>query len=150
MNNFIFKKEFDNIRGENIYLKIINKNTGNKNELPYYYYDIYLKDINVKIGKISIRIGNNYHSYYNGNVGYEINEEYRGNNYAIEAVSLVIQVARSHGMNYLNLTCEESNIASYKSIEKLGATLIEIIIPPKDYIFYYEGIKPHKIYHLDI
>lgn len=145
-----FNKNFDVIVSKNIYLKIIDKNLGNKNEIPYYYYDIYLTNTTTQIGKISIRIGHNYHSYFNGNIGYEINENFRGNSFASEAVRLVLKIAKYHQMNYLILTCEESNVASYKSIEKLGAKLVEVITPPKDYIFYYEGIDPYRIYRLNI
>lgn len=145
-----FNKNFDVIVSENIYLKIIDKNLGNKNEIPYYYYDIYLTNTTTQIGKISMRIGHNYHSYFNGNIGYEINENFRGNSFASEAVRLVLKIAKHHQMNYLILTCEESNVASYKSIEKLAAKLVEVITPPKDYVFYYEGIEPHRIYRLNI
>ena len=40
--------------------------------------------------------------------------------------------------------------ASYKTIEKLGANLIEEVLPPKDYIFYWDGIKAQRIYELKI
>ncbi len=145
-----FNDKFNNIIGNRIHLSVIDKNQGNQDELPYYYYDIYLLNTTTQVGKISIRIGHNYHSYFNGNVGYEINEEYRGNYYALEAVKLIIDVARYHCMNHIILTCGETNIASYKSIEKLGAKLIEIVLPPKEYIFYYDGIKSHRIYRLEI
>jgi len=145
-----FSNDFNTIFGENIMLKIIDKNQGNKEELPYYYYDIYLADGVTQIGKISIRIGHNYHSYFNGNVGYEIDKEFRGNNFAYEATKIVVDVAKHHQITYLILTCEESNIASYKSIEKLGAKLIETKIPPKDYIFYNKQMKAHRIYRLSI
>lgn len=141
-----FSNDFDLISNDNIYLKIIEKNIGNINELPYYYYDIYLTKTNIKVGKISIRIGHNYHSYFNGNIGYEINEEYRGNKYASKAVQLIIIVAKHHKMNYLILTCDESNIASYKSIESLSSKLLEVIKPPLDYIFYYDEMEKQRIY----
>ena len=145
-----FSNDFDIISGAKINLKIIVKNQGNIDELPYYYYDIYLADGNIQIGKISIRIGHNYHSYFNGNIGYEINKEFRGNNFAFQAMSLIINVAKHHQMTYLILTCEEMNIPSYKSIEKLGAELIEIKLPPKDYIFYSSQMEAHRIYRLSI
>ncbi len=145
-----FNNTFDTIIGNQIHLNIIDKNQGNKNELPYYYYDIYLLNTTTQIGKISIRIGHNYHSYFYGNVGYEINEEYRRNNYALEAVKLIINVAKHHHMDHLILTCAEDNIASYKNFEKLDAQLIEVVIPPKNYIFYYDKIEPQRIYWLDI
>ena len=64
-----FSDKFDLIQNENISLKITEKVIGSAEELPYYYYDIYLKSEAKQIGKISIRIGHNKHSYYNGNIG---------------------------------------------------------------------------------
>lgn len=145
-----FNNEFDTIIGKRISLNITDKNQGSQDELPFYYYDIYLLNTTTQVGKISIRIGHNYHSYFNGNVGYEINEEFRGNHYALESVKLIIDVAKYHHMKHLILSCAEDNVASYKTIEKLDAQLIEVVIPPKEYIFYYEGIEPHRIYRMDI
>ncbi len=65
---------------DEVTLKILEKNPGDEIMLPFYYYNIWVD--NIIVGKISIRIGSNYHSYYNGNIGYGIEEEYRGNGYA--------------------------------------------------------------------
>ena len=146
MSNFEFLNDFDILSDNEITLKISQKYQGDNELLPFYYYDICVNSI--VVGKISIRIGKNYHSYYNGHIGYEIDKEYRGNNYAYKACKLVLQVAKAHGMGELVLTCDESNIASYKTIEKLGAELIEIIKPPKDYFAYRENMEKQRIYKL--
>ncbi len=146
MGEFEFFSNFDAISDGEINLRISQKYQGDDELLPFYYYDICVGDI--AVGKISVRIGNNYHSYYNGNIGYEIDKEYRGNNYAYNACKLVLQVAKAHGMNELILTCDESNIASYKTIEKLGADLIEIVKPPEDYFAYREDMEKQRIYKL--
>ena len=146
MTKFEFINEFDIITDNEIILKISEKYQGDDELLPFYYYDIYIDE--TVVGKISIRIGNNYHSYYNGHIGYEIDKEYRGSNYAYKACKLVLQVAKAHGMSELILTCDESNIASYKTIEKLGAELIEIVKPPKDYFAYRENMEKQRIYKL--
>ena len=146
MGEFEFFSNFDAISDGEINLRISQKYQGDDELLPFYYYDICVGDI--VVGKISVRIGNNYHSYYNGNIGYEIDKEYRGNNYAYKACKFVLQVAKAHGMNELILTCDESNIASYKTIEKLGADLIEIVKPPEDYFAYREDMEKQRIYKL--
>lgn len=148
MNKFEFMNSFDILSNDEVTLKICQKYPGDDELLPFYYYDIIIGDSIV--GKISIRIGSNYHSYYNGNIGYEIGKEYRGNNYSYKACKLVFQVAKAHGMNELILTCDESNIASCKTIEKLGAELLEIVKPPKDYFAYRENIEKQRIYKLHI
>lgn len=145
-----FKKELFYIKGEILDLRLIDTFEGNENELPFYWYEIILKSINKAIGKISIRIGHNYHSYYNGNIGYEIDKEFRGNNYAYLACQMILEVAKEHKMNKLYLTCNYDNIASCKTIEKLGGKLIEEVLPPITYIYFHENIKPQKIYGLNI
>ncbi len=146
LKTYKYNHRYDLICGNPLTLKLITFNKGNDVEIPYYWYDIIENKTNRTIGKISIRLGHNYHSYFNGNIGYEIDEKYRGNDYAYIASKMVIDIAREYGMKEINLTCEKDNIASYKTIEKLGAELIEIVVPPKDYFGYYDGIVEHRIY----
>lgn len=148
MSKLEFFNDFDILSDNEITLKISQKYQGDNELLPFYYYDIYVDE--TVVGKISIRIGNNYHSYYNGHIGYEIDKEYRGSNYAYKASKLVLQVAKAHNMTELILTCDESNNASYKTIEKLGAELIEIVKPPKDYFAYREDMEKQRIYKLSL
>lgn len=146
----LFNKDLYYIDGENIELRLINTYEGGDGALPFYWWDIILKPSNVAVGKISFRIGHNYHSYYDGNIGYEVDEEYRGHHYSLLACQLVLKAAQYHKMDKIYLTCDYDNIASYKTIEKLGAKLIEEVLPPKDYIYYREDIKVHRIYELSI
>lgn len=148
MSKFEFLNRFDIISDSEITLRISQKYPGDDELLPFYYFDVFVGDI--AVGKISIRIGSNYHSYYNGHIGYEIDKEYQGNNYSYKACKLVLQVAKAHGMDELILTCDESNIASYKTIEKLGAELIETVKPPKDYFAYHENMENQRIYKLQL
>lgn len=145
---FRFFYDFDFLTDGEIDLKISGKYLGDEEMLPFYYYDIFLKDR--FIGRISVRIGSNFHSYYNGNIGYEIEENFRGKNYALKACKLVLPIAKAHGMNELLLTCDENNIPSYKTIEKLGGELLEIVKPPKNYFAYRENMKKQRIYKLYI
>lgn len=148
MTIFSFSDNFDYLTDGEIELKISGKYSGDEKLLPFYYYDIFYN--NRFIGRISMRIGSNFDSYYNGNIGYEIEENFRGNNFAFKACKLVLQIAKAHGMNEIILTCDENNIASYKTIEKLGGELIEIVKPPKTYFAYRENMKKQRIYRLYI
>jgi len=150
MSESLFNEQFFHIEGDSLTLCLIDTYSEAGGSLPFYWWDIILKSDNIAIGKISFRIGHNYHSYYNGNIGYEVDEAYRGNHYALAACQLVLQVARYHDMSKIYLTCNYDNMASSKTIEKLGATLIEEVQPPEDYIFYYDGIPKHKIYELSL
>lgn len=145
---FPFNPDFDVLGSGDMTLRITEKREAGRVELPFYYYDIYVD--NVAVGKISIRIGDNFHTYYNGHIGYEIDRPARGHGYACAACRLVLDVARFHGMSSLYITCEEDNIASYRTIEKLGARLLEICTVPREYFAWYEGIPRHRIYQLDL
>ena len=146
---FAFAHRFDVIPGENgMRLEVIEKYPGDEAMIPFYYYDIWVGDH--QVGKISIRIGDNYHSYYNGHVGYEVEEPYRGHRYSLSALKLVLPVARYHGMERIYITCDKSNVASRRIIELAGGLLVEIAPIPTDYFAWYEGIEDHCIYRLEL
>ena len=147
---FEFTDKFDTLENDELILKITQKYSGDDEMIPFYYYDIIRKTDSVTVGKISIRIGNNFHSYYNGHIGYEVFQEYRGNGYAYRASLMVLEIARFHGMGFIYLTCDESNIASYKTIEKFGAELVEICFVPREYFGWREGMERQRIYKLDL
>lgn len=145
---FVFADDFDEMDTPRLKLRIIAKEQGNGKEIPYYWYEIVRKSDLIPVGKVSIRIGHNYHSYYNGNIGYEVDEAYRGQHYALEAAEAVLKVARYHGMKRIYITCEEDNAASYRTIESLGAVLAEITGIPQDYFGWYEGIPRYRVYEM--
>ncbi len=147
---FEFTDKFDTIESGELILKITQKYGGNDEMIPFYYYGIIRKADSVTVGKISIRIGNNFHSYYNGHIGYEIFKEYRGNCYAYKASLMVLDVARFHGMEFIYLTCDESNTASYKTIERLGAKLVKICYVPKEYFGWHKDMEKQRIYKLGL
>ncbi|MDL2292256.1 GNAT family N-acetyltransferase [Acholeplasma sp. OttesenSCG-928-E16] len=143
-----YLNKYEYIENDVIYLKLNEFNIGDEVVIPYYYYNIHRKSDNVIVGKISIRIGHNYHSYYNGNIGYEIFPVFRGNNYSYIASNLALKVAKEYKMKYLILSCEASNIPSNKTITKMGALLIEKVTPPSDYFGYHKEMKEYNIYKL--
>lgn len=53
-------------------------------------------------------------------------------------------------MMRIYITCGESNSASRKTAEKLGAKLVEISPVSKEAFFYYDGIEKHCIYKLSL
>lgn len=147
---FAFSDKFNRIDGHCLSLRLIQRHPGDDEMIPFYYYNMVRKSDSAVVGKISIRISHNFHSYYNGHIGYEVFEEYRGHGYACEASQMVLNVARFHGMTHLLLTCDESNIASRRTIGKLGATLVETCHAPKEYFGWYEGMEKQCIYCLTL
>ena len=59
---------------------------------------------------------------------------------------MVLDVVRFHSMEFIYLTCDESNIASYKTIEKIGAELVEICDVSKKYFGWSEGMESQRVY----
>ena len=143
---FPFTDQFDRIASDPMTLQIIEKNPAGVDGLPFYYYDILING--APVGKISLRIGVNFHPYYNGSIGYEVDELCRGRGYARAACRLVLPVARHHGMTHLYLTCAESNIPSFHTIEGLGAELVEICQVPREYFAWRAGMERQRIYRL--
>lgn len=149
-HQFSFLKDYDQIDGENISLKILSKTPGAENELPFYWYSIVKNSTGEMIGKVSLRVGTGLQAYWGGNIGYEIDEPCRGHHYACESVRLLFPLALKHGMKNLFITCDDSNIASIKTIEALGGQLLETAIPPKEYYAYHPGMEKQRVYLVDI
>ena len=59
-----------------------------KRWLPAYYFDICLLS-GEKVGNCDLRIGHNDKTYIGGNIGYGIDEAYRGHRYAAKACRLL-------------------------------------------------------------
>ncbi|MCL2446912.1 MAG: GNAT family N-acetyltransferase [Oscillospiraceae bacterium] len=144
-----FFDEFAQLSKGNITLRLCEQCPGDDELLPFYYYDICDANGN-SVGKISIRIGDNVHSYYNGHVGYEVDEAHQGKGYARQACELVLPIARAHGMHRVYLTCGESNAASRKVIEALGAQLLEIAQVPQSCFFWRLNMERYCIYRKEI
>ena len=145
---FPFTDRFDRLADRPITLQIIEKVPTGADGLPFYYYGI-LAD-NRPAGKISLRIGANFHTYYNGNIGYEVDQSHRGHGYACRACRMVLDIARYHNMASLYLTCAEGNIASCRTIEHLGGSLLEICEVPQEYFAWREGMERQRVYRLSL
>lgn len=126
-------KDFDYLTDGEIDLIIEDKTPANeeKGYVPAYKYKITLHECNEKIGYIDIRIGYNENIYYGGNIGYGIDEAYRGHHYASKACKVIKQVAIAHGMNKLTITCNPDNLPSRKTCENTGLILKGIVDVPE-------------------
>jgi predicted acetyltransferase len=149
VDTFPYHKEFDRIIGnEGIDLKI--NVFGPKRGVSAYQYHIVLHDQpDVIVGRINLRMPpSGFHEglYYGGLIGYAVNEEYRGNHYAEKACRLIKTVALSHGMTSVTISCEPRNEGSRKTIESLGAKLLETVELPEHTLEYQEGERLCSIY----
>lgn len=141
----------EDLKTDEIFLKLTKtcEEQPEKRWLPAYYLDICLVD-GTTIGKCDLRIGHNDKTYIGGNIGYGIDQPYRGHHYAAKACKLLFQQAKKHGLDYLIITCDPANVASYKTCEHAGGIFIETANIPEDNEMYAEGKRKVKIYRFDI
>ena len=98
---------------------------------PAFHFDI-LDRTGTQVGCCNLRLGHSGALYYAGNIGYRIDEPYRGRHYAGKACRLLFQLAKRHGMGYVIITCGPDNHPSRKTCEWLGGELLEIAELPEE------------------
>lgn len=117
---------------ENIYI--------NKFNIKTYVYHIYLRGKYNKIGRITLRLGNNEDIYYFGNIGYSISKNYRGNYLAAKACLLIKELLKKYKIkSEIIITVNPQNIASQKTCIYIGCNFIETVKIPKHSQFYTYG-----------
>ena len=141
----------DNLKTNEICLKLdrICEANPEKQWVPAYYFNICLSDGTV-IGYCDLRIGHNDKLYVGGNIGYGIDEPYRGHRYAAKACKLLFGLAKRHGLDYVIITCQPDNIASARTCEIAGGEFLEIADIPEDNEMYAEGKRQVRVYRFEI
>ncbi len=114
-----------------------------------YHFDICLPD-GQKIGFCDLRVGHNRKTYIGGNIGYGIDEPFRGHHYAAKACALLFHQARKHGLDYLIITCMPWNKASARTCELAGGTYLETAPVPEYSEMYAEGKREAMIYRFEL
>lgn len=121
-----------------------------KGWVPAYHFAICDKQ-GREMGTCDLRIGHNLGTYYGGNIGYRVHEEYRGHYYAGKACLLLFQLAKKHNMDYLIITCNPDNYASRRTCEYVGCHLVEIVELPEDNNMRLENGETEKcIYRIEL
>ena len=120
-----------------------------KRWLPAYYFDICLPDM-TKIGSCDLRIGHNDKTYIGGNIGYGVDEAFRGHHYAAKACRLLFGLAAKHGMDHVFITCDPDNIASSRTCLAAGGRLVDIADIPEDNELYADGKRLAMVYRFDV
>ena len=120
---------------KNSEIKLVLERTAEGNEekgwVPAYHFAI-CNLAGTKMGVCDLRLGHNDNLYYGGNIGYSIDEEYRGHHYAGKACLLLFELAKMHQLEYVIITCNPDNYASRKTCEYAGGELLEIVELPAD------------------
>ena len=130
------------ISDDEIILKLATDSAANpeKQWLRALHYNIALVASGTIVGQIDLRLGYTTNLVrYGGHIGYVVNEEHRGNHYAGKACMLLKEIARSHGLDVIWITCNPDNWASRKTCEWIGAQLVETIDLPPDNDQYQDG-----------
>ena len=119
--------------------------------VPTVYYDVLRHEDKQKIGTIDLRLSAEGSNYYYGNVGYNIQKEYRGNHYAYHACRVLFKIARDEfRMDELIITCSPENEASYRTLKKLDGEFIELVEVPARHLLYSLGEKSKYIFRYKI
>jgi len=142
---------FNNIKLSNN--EIYQASDGDNDNPPTYRFCIKKHNDNGIVGRCSFRVGDtgNQHIKYGGNIGYDIDEPYRGNKYSLKACKLLRIFAKTHGMQSVYITCDLGNKASRRICELLGANFVTILdLPEDDYNYINNGVKQHCVYEMII
>ena len=146
-------KTLRKIKGNRITLKLEEKTPPDreKNYVETHYFAVMLNGKNPqRIGSISAKLGMNEFLYYVGNIGYNIDEPFRGNGYAGEAVELVKQLFKKNGFSKVIITNDPRNYASIRVCEKLGAKFIKTVDVPAGHVLLSQGHEQENIWELEI
>ena len=120
-----------------------------KDFFPAYKFNICLFD-GAPIGRCDLRFGHNAKTYIGGNIGYSVDEAYRGHHYAAKACRLLFGLAKRHGFDHLFITCDPENAPSYKTCEAVGGKLLEIAAVPEDDELYERGMRKVCVFRFDL
>jgi tagatose 1,6-diphosphate aldolase len=123
----------EHLRSDEIWLQLEHVALANpaRNWVPAYIFAICDLAGN-KMGTCDLRLGHNEQLYFGGNIGYRVEEPYRGHHYAAKACRLLFQLAKQHEMGYVIITCNPDNVPSRKTLEHLNGELLEIAELPPD------------------
>lgn len=143
--------DVSDLKSDEIFLRIerLCEAQPEKQWVPAYHFEICLPD-GTKIGICDLRIGHNDKLYVGGNIGYTVDEPYRGHHYAAKACELLFRQARKHDLGYVIITCVPTNDASARTCELAGGTYLETIDIPEDNEMYAEGKRQVKVYRFEL
>ena len=79
------------------------------------------------VGYLNLRVGDERRVRFVGHIGYGVDEPFRGRGLAGRAVRLVLPLAGACGIDPVWVTCGPDNPASRRTLERLGAELVEIV-----------------------
>ena len=103
---------------------------------PYYSFLMVNGDSGAVMGFINLRIGHTHNDrYFRGNIGFGVDEAFRGRRYAARGCRLLVPLVHHHGLCPVWLTCNVDNQASMRTMAIIGAHHVETITMRDDYAY---------------
>jgi predicted acetyltransferase len=103
------------------------------------------------VGRVFFRAAKNrLLELYRGHIGYGVDARHRGRHFAGRAVRLLLPFFRRHGFSEIWITCNPENVASRRTCERIGATLVEIVVLPETEEMYARGDRRKCRYRVDL
>ena len=128
-------REFDELSNDEIKLILKSVDEPDKEKgtsLRYGFSIIHIQD-NEDIGVVYFAPDNSDRQYLRGHLSYGISPAYSGHNYAMKACKLLKPIIFMHNFDRVFVGAKYDNIASIRTIEKLGAQPITMDdIPDRD------------------
>ncbi|MCW5558602.1 MAG: GNAT family N-acetyltransferase [Verrucomicrobiae bacterium] len=113
--------------------------------VPYFHFRIITTE-GSDVGHINFRVGNTEHvRLCAGHIGFEIAEPFRGHGYAFQGCRAIAPFVRSV-YNAVTMTCDPDNMASMRTIERLGAEFIDEVAVPAHDPHYLRGSRTKRRY----
>lgn len=92
-----------------------------------YKFHMIHTDNRMYMGFLDLRLGDNETLFYDGNIGYGVEPDFRGHHYAARSCRLIFPFSKRLGIRPLWITCQPNNSASRKTCERLGGIFTEIV-----------------------
>ncbi len=128
-------------------LHLVDRTLVSPARVPAYRFEMRVRG--EKVGTSTLRIASgDYFERYAGQIGYGVELPHRGHSYAARACRLMFDVARTHGLSTLWITCNPENVASRRTCEVVGGELVEIVDVPPEIDLYREGDRQKCRYRI--
>jgi tagatose 1,6-diphosphate aldolase len=113
--------------------------------VPYYHFRSLAAD-GSEVGHINFRVGDTNHvRLCAGHIGFEVTEAFRGHGYALQACRALAPFVRSI-YESVTITCDPDNLASMRTIERLGARFVDEVVVPENDPHYQRGSRIKRRY----
>ncbi|MEI7834664.1 MAG: GNAT family N-acetyltransferase, partial [bacterium] len=139
------------LRDDELELTLLRRTPGNRERMWIPAYEFTMNVGGQQVGRIDLRVGNSFPIItYNGHIGYGVDQQFRGRHYAARSCRLLLPLAQANGMDTIWITANPDNHPSRRTIESLGARLVETIKLPEDSDAYLHGEYEKCRYRLEV